>query len=355
MFQTQTKREAAGNECWAFWGRGREAENDHEFNFGTKAGFYLDAARTRLDDRAGFHSKAATRRLLAKLDEIDPDIVHLHNLHGYYVNIEMLFGWLAARSQQTVWTLHDCWAFTGHCAYFPSGGCRKWRESRCQGACPEKAAYPASWLASSSARNFEDKRRLFTMLPAAKLTIVSPSHWLADLAEQSFLSKYPIVVQHNEIDREVFKPTASGFREEYGLGDHFMVLGVASPWTKRKGLDDFMHLSRMLDDDIRIVLVGLHPKQMKSLPSNVVGIAHTESKQELAAIYTAADVFFNPSQVDNYPSANLEAEACGAPVITYDAGGCAETVNDPRSRVVASFDEALQVIQQRASERRGRR
>ena len=353
MFQTQRQRQEAGDECWAMWGRGRAAENDHEFNYGTKAGFYLDVLQTRLDDRAGFHSKRATRRLLAKLDEIDPDIVHLHNLHGYHLNIEMLFGWLAARNQQTLWTLHDCWAFTGHCAYFLPIGCDKWKTGACQGACPEQHEYPKTWLKGASARNYADKRRIFTMLPPDKLAFIAPSRWLAGLVGESFLSAYPVEVRYNEIDREVFKPTPGAVRERYGIGDRFMVLGVASPWTEKKGLGDFIRLAQELDDSFRIVMIGLSSQQMASLPKNIIGIGRTESKEELAAAYTAADVFFNPTQADNYPTVNLEAEACGTPVITYDVGGCAETVHDAESVVVSDFNTAYNIIRRRAARERG--
>ncbi|WP_165056707.1 MULTISPECIES: glycosyltransferase [unclassified Adlercreutzia] len=334
-----------GVESFACWGRGRDAEDDHGFNFGSKPEFYLDVLQTRLDGRAGFHSKAATCRLLARLDEIDPDVVHLHNLHGYYVNVEMLFGWLAEHRCQVRWTLHDCWAFTGHCAYFTYVKCAQWK-SHCayEEPCRQLSTYPKTLSKRSCARNFEDKRHIFNSIPADRMTLIVPSHWLEGLVRQSFLSNYPVEVRHNVVDRSVFKPTPSDFRERCGIGDRFMILGVASPWTERKGLGDFLRLSNELDENYVIVIVGLTKKQIRSLPRGIIGLERVSSPQELAVIYSAADMFFNPTKEDNYPTVNLEAEACGTLVVTYDVGGSAETTKDPLSLSVAGFGEAREGI-----------
>ena len=340
MRRVAEERRTAGDDCWLMWGRGRAAENDREYNFGSKVGVYADALLTRFDDRAGFHSKTATKRLLAKLDEIDPDIVHLHNPHGYYLNIEMLFAWLASHRCQVRWTLHDCWAFTGHCAHFTYVKCDRWKTG-CHD-CPQKKTYPASNLLDSSRRNWEDKHRIFTGISPERMTLVTPSHWLEGLVRESFLKDYPIEVRHNTIDTSVFRPTSSDFRDRYGIGDRFMVLGVASPWTERKGLDDFIRLTRDLDSKkYAIVLVGLSEGQVRHLPEGVIGLGRTESQRELAGIYTMADVFFNPTIEDNFPTVNLEAEACGTPVVTYATGGCAETVRRGDSHVVRGYVGAL--------------
>ena len=334
---------AAGQDSYAFWGRGREAENDREMRFATDWGVRLDGAQTRLFGRAGFHSKAATKRLLARLDEIEPDVVHLHNLHGYYVNVEMLFGWLAAHKCRVEWTLHDCWAFTGHCAYFTYVKCAQWK-SHCAYSkpCPQLNTYPKTLSKASCRWSYEQKRRVFNMVPSERMRLITPSQWLADLVGESFLAGYPVEVRHNTIDTDVFKPTPSDFRERYGIGDRFMVLGVASPWTERKGLGDFVRLAGELDGEkYAIVLVGLSEKQIKRLSEGVIGLTRTDSPQGLAGIYTAADVFFNPTLEDNYPTVNLEAEACGTPVVTYDTGGCGETVGRGDSRVVKDYERAL--------------
>lgn len=338
---------AAGGESYAFWGRGRAGEGDREIRFATDAEVRRDALQTRLDGRAGFHSKAATRRLLERLDEIKPDVVHLHNLHGYYVNVEMLFEWLAARECKVEWTLHDCWAFTGHCAHFTYAKCAQWK-THCaysEERCPQLGAYPKTYSKTSCAWNFDQKRRLFNLVPAGRMKLITPSQWLSDLVAESFLSEYPVEVRRNTIDTSVFKPTPSDFRERYGIGDRFMVLGVASPWTERKGLTDFVRLAKELDSEkYAIVLVGLSEKQVKEMPAVIVGLARTDSREELAGIYSAADVFFNPTVEDNYPTVNLEAEACGTPVVTYDAGGCAETVRRGDSCVVEGYEGAFKTL-----------
>lgn len=334
---------AAGNDSYAFWGRGRDAENDHECKFASNVGVKIDVLQTRLDGRAGFHSGIATRRLLAHLDRINPDVVHLHNLHGYYLNIAMLFDWLAHHDCKVEWTLHDCWVFTGHCAYFTYVRCSQW-QSHCARTepCPQLNAYPKTVCKSSCSKNFEDKRRLFTRISTERMTLITPSRWLEELVKKSFLGQYPVVVRHNEIDRTVFKPTPSDFKERVGIGDRFMILGVASPWTERKGLGDFMRLARELDPEhFSIVLVGLSKQQIDELPDGIIGIMRTDSQQELAEIYTAADFFFNPTREDNYPSVNLEAEACGTPVISYDTGGCRETLHRKESSCVQGYSAAV--------------
>lgn len=335
-----------GVDSYCFWGRRHETIDDHMTCCATKTEVYLHGAMTRLRDRMGFYSKCDTARLLERLDKIDPDVVHLHNIHGYYVNIEMLFSWLARHRCQVRWTLHDCWAFTGHCAYFTYVKCAQWM-THCaySEGCPQPDAYPKTICKTNCARNFEEKRRIFTSVPPERMTLICPSQWLADLVGESFLKGYPVEVCHNTIDNSVFKPTPSDFRERHGVGDRFMILGVASPWTERKGLGDFVRLAGELDrEKSSIVLVGLSEKQVKSLPVGVIGLTRTDSPQELAGIYTTADVFFNPTVEDNYPTVNLEAEACETPVITYDTGGCRETIGDVRSCVVEGYAQAVELL-----------
>ena len=336
---------AAGEESYAFWGRGREAENPNEMKFASDAEVKLDVLQTRIDGKAGFHSKNATKRLLVRLDAIKPDVVHLHNLHGYYVNVEMLFDWLANQECNVEWTLHDCWAFTGHCAYFTYVKCAQWKDHCAyESPCSQLNTYPMTYSKASCSWNFEEKKRLFNLVPAERMKLITPSQWLADLVGESFLKNYPVEVRHNTIDTDVFKPTPSDFRKRYGIGDRFMVLGVASPWTERKGLKDFERLAANLDDRYAVVLVGLSKKQIDRLPGNVVGLERVEGPSELAAIYTAADVFFNPTHEDNYPTVNLEAEACGTCVATYDTGGCRETLRRVDSHVVDGYEQGLAMI-----------
>lgn len=321
-----------GVDSYCFWGRRHDSIDDRMQRCATKPEVYIHGVMTRLRDRMGFYSKRDTARLLERLDEIDPDVVHLHNTHGYWVNIEMLFGWLATHRCQVRWTLHDCWAFTGHCAH--------------SSPCPQLDIYPKTISKSNCSRNYEDKKRIFTSVPPERMTLITPSQWLADLVGQSFLKDYPVEVRHNIIDSDIFKPTSSDFRERYGIGDKFMILGVANPWTERKGLDDFIKLARELDSDKHaIVLVGLSKKQVHEMPKGIIGLTRTDSPQELAGIYSTADVFFNPTIEDNYPTVNLEAEACGTTVVTYDTGGCGETLRMCESRCVEGFPQAIEVIE----------
>ena len=288
-------------------------------NFGVK----LDALRSRLFDNAGFNSKASTRRLIQWIKDYNPDIIHLHNLHGYYINIKILFEYLRSAGKPVVWTLHDCWAFTGHCCYFDFANCNKWESEQCQ-SCQRKNAYPASIGLCRSQSNFTKKKKLFT-LPES-ITLVTPSQWLADRVNRSFLSKYPKKVIHNGIDLEIFSPRESNFKEMYDLTGKKTILAVAAIWDKRKGFHDVLKLADLLDDDYRIVMVGVSQEQKQLLPKNVVGICRTDSAIELAEIYTAADVFINTTYEDNFPTVNLEAQACGTPVITYRTGGSIESV-----------------------------
>ena len=339
---------SGGANSYAFWGRGRAGEDEHEMRFSTDLEVRLDGLQTRFDGKAGFHSKAATSRLLARLDELRPDVVHLHNLHGYYVNVEMLFEWLAGRDCRIEWTLHDCWAFTGHCAYFTYAKCDQWKD-RCAHSkpCKQLDTYPKTFSKGSCAWNFEQKRRVFSLLPTDRMKLITPSQWLADLVGESFLKAYPVEVRHNTIDAGVFRPTPSDFRNRYGIGDRFMILGVANPWTERKGLDDFVRLAEELDPEkYAIVLVGLTEKQIDQLPTNIVGLKRTDSREELAGVYSTADLFFNPTREDNYPSTLLEAQACGLRTLTYDVGGCKETLNDGRSVAVFGYDQAFSVIRE---------
>ena len=335
MRRVEAERLEAGDECWRMWGRGRPAEGEREFNYGTRAGVYLDALRTRLDGRAGFHSKAATKKLLKKLDEVRPDVVHLHNLHGYHVHVGMLFDWLARSGCQVRWTLHDCWAFTGHCAYFTAVGCDRWKDGSCGGSCPQAGGYPKTVSKTSCAKNFKDKRRTFNALPVDRMTLVTPSCWLEGLVKQSFLSKYPVEVRHNTVDADLFKPTPSDFRERHGIGDRFMVLGVASPWTERKGLSDFVRLARELDSDrYAVVLVGLSGRQIKRLRRELVALPRTESAQALAEAYTAADVFVHPGVEETYGLTVAEAQACGTSVVVVEGSACAEIADGSMATVV---------------------
>jgi glycosyltransferase involved in cell wall biosynthesis len=340
-----------GNESWVFWARGDHEQDEHMQCIATPLEVYGDALLTRIDGRPGFHSKGITKRLLSKLDEIDPDVVHLHVLTGYYINVELLFEWLMSHSCKVKWTLHDCWDFTGHCIYFTYAQCNQWK-SGCaiSSSCPQQREYPESWFAGDATvrRNYEEKKRLFTALPPNRVQIITPSYWLAGLVKESFLGKYDVTVIHNTVDTDVFRPTPSDFRERYGLEGKTVVLGVASKWSERKGLADFVRLAHDLDaNKYAVIVVGLSNSQIKQVKQQVqeiVALPRTSSGRELAEVYTASDVLFNPTKEENYPTVNLEAQACGTPVITYNTGGCGETLSLAPSLVVTGYESALDAI-----------
>lgn len=286
---------------------------------------------SRVFGNYGFTSKRLTRRLLRELDKIQPEIVHLHNLHGHNCNLSMLFSYLKEKKIKTYWTFHDCWAFTGYCPYYDLVKCEKWKVS-CYN-CPQRTLF--SWFFDRSRYLYNQKKQLFSGLD---LTIVTPSNWLAEEVKKSFLKDYPIKVIHNGIDLSVFTPTESDFRARYGIGDKYIVLGVAFGWEVRKGLDVFIELSQRLGERYQIVLVGTDNKIDKRLPNNIISIHRTQNQKELAQIYTASDVFANPTREEVLGLVNLEALACGTPVITFNTGGSPECINETCGVVVAKDD-----------------
>jgi len=291
----------------------------------------LHGLKTRLLDHHGFGSSRATRVFVKKINEIKPDIIHLHNIHGYYLNVGILFDFLKNIKSPVVWTLHDCWPFTGHCSHFQFAECEKWK-IQCYN-CPNTYGYPASWLIDNSRKNFICKKNLFTELK--NLTLVTPSHWLEKQLSESFLSSYPVKLIYNGVDIDVFKPKeGTTIRSKLGIEKRGMILGVSSIWNQRKGLYDFYRLRQLLDKEIIIVLVGLTPRQVKNLPPGIIGIVRTENVSELAELYSAADMLVNPSYVDNFPNVNIEALACGTPVVTYNTGGGPEAIDQSTGIVV---------------------
>ena len=299
-----------------------EEDSDYEYGikYADKLSVKLEALKSRVFGNYGFNSKALTKKLIAKLDEIKPDIVHLHNLHGHGCNLEMLFGYFKEKNIKLYWTFHDCWAFTGYCPHFDMVGCDKWL-SQCD-SCPQKGVY--SFFFDKSDKLYSKKKELFTGLD---LTIITPSEWLKSQVKKSFLKDYEVMVINNGIDLDVFTPRESDFREKYGIKDKFLILGVAFNWDERKGIDVFSDLARTLPNDCRIVLVGTNENTRKLLPDNVVAIDRTENQSQLAEIYTACDLFVNATREDTFPTVNIEALACGTPVLTFRTGGSAEIID----------------------------
>ncbi len=293
----------------------------------------LQALKSKIFGNYGFNSKSATKKLISKISKINPDIVHIHNIHSHDINIELLFNYLKETKVKIFWTFHDCWAFTGYCPHFDMVGCDKWM-TQCQN-CIQKKSF--SWFFDNSKRLFEKKKRLFSDLD---LTIFTPSNWLANLVKKSFLKAYDVQVINNGINLDIFKPSPSQFKSKFNIPPHKkIILGVAFDWGKRKGLDTFLALSKRFDNDIfQIVLVGTNNNVDKILPSNIISIHRTQNQSELAEIYTAADVFVNPTLEENFPTVNLESIACGTPVITFNTGGSPECIDHSCGIVVEKND-----------------
>jgi putative colanic acid biosynthesis glycosyltransferase len=315
------------------YARNNNPSKSEVIKIGNKFDLYQHGLETRIFDNHCFSSKSATEDLINKIKEIKPDIIHLHHLHGYFINIEILFQYLKECKAPVVWTFHDCWSFTGHCAYFDFVGCEKWK-TECH-HCEQKKEYPASLLFDRSRQNYIDKKRIFNSI--SDLTIVPVSNWLSGKVKDSFLKDYPCKVIQNGIDLNTFYPKESRARIEelYNLEGKFIILGVASTWEKRKGLEEFVKLDELIDNQLyTIVLVGLSQKQIRKLPDTIIGIERTENVGQLADLYSAADVFLNPTFEDTFPTTNLESLACGTPVITYKTGGSVESVDKNTGVVV---------------------
>ena len=324
----------AGWESWIAYSKGRDGVPEHPSHLlpvGNKLDVALHAIATRLFDAHGLASRITTKRFIKAVRKLDPDIIHIHNIHGYFLNYKLLFKYLKESGKPVIWTVHDCWLYTGHCYYYSSIGCDKWK-THCEN-CPQKKAFPTSWFADRSYQNFEDKKAAFNSL-GDRLTIVTVSEWIRGEMSSSILGGCRYKVIHNGIDLNVFQPTDSvSVLEKYGLSGKRIILGVASIWMKEKGLEDFAALAQKIPEqvrnDITVVLVGrMTPEQKASLPEGIVTIPRTSNAKELAALYSAADVFVNPTWQDNYPTVNLEALACGTPVITYRTGGSPEALGE---------------------------
>ena len=326
----------ANVENYIFYSAGKSLDL-HGIKFTSKWYVKWQALLSRIFGNYGFNTYFATVKMLKKLDEISPDIVHLHNLHGHNVNLPLLFRYFKKHPQiKLFWTFHDCWAFTGYCTHFTIEKCRTWIYG-CRD-CVQRRRF--SWFFDNSDKLYRQKKELMQGL---NMTVITPSEWLADLVHQSFLKACPVKVINNGIDLTVFKLTDSDFREKYRIPkDKFLLLGVAFDWGMPKGLDVFVELAAKLPKVYQIVLVGTNESVDRQLPDNILSIHRTHDQKELAEIYSAADLFVNPTREDNYPTVNMEAIACGTPVLTFRTGGSPEMLNEKCGRVVECDDvEAL--------------
>lgn len=327
-----------GWESYITYARNHLPSASKTIKIGSKLDVYWHGIMTRLFDSHCLHSTNATKQLVKRIKEINPDVILLHHIHGYFLNMKVLFNYLATLDTPVVWVFHDCWSFTGHCA-FHDIECDKWRTGCFE--CSSKNDYPSSILIDRSRKNYIEKKALFNALK--DLTIVPVSEWMASLVRESFLGKHRIQTITNGININLFAPrdteTNIATRQRLCISPECkIILGVASPWDKRKGLEDFIKLSSVIPKSWKIVLVGLNDKQIASLPQNIIGLKRTENVQQLADIYATADVFVNPTYADTYPTTNLEAISCGTPVVTYRTGGSPESITEKTGVVVVQGD-----------------
>ncbi|WP_195863615.1 glycosyltransferase [Aerococcus urinae] len=339
--------EANGHECVIAYGRGKSTPGYKTIKIGSKIDQAFHGVYSRLFDRHGFASRQATGQLIKEIEKFDPDIIHLHNIHGYYLNVEILFNYLSTKDTPIIWLLHDQWSISGHSAYF---------ELTNNGEIPSELLnredlkeYPKSIFVSNFEKNLKDKEKLFTSVQ--NMTIVTPSNWLGSIVKKSFLNKYPIVTIYNGVDIDVFTVDSKNndyIRKQWNAEKKTVILGVAAIWDSRKGLKDFIKLNQMLSSaDYQIVLVGIDEKTKNKLPKEIITIERTNSVEELKDIYNASDIFVNPTYFDNFPTVNIEALACGTPVITYDTGGSGESINGNTGTIVdqGNFDMLLNAIE----------
>ncbi|WP_366934524.1 glycosyltransferase [Prevotella sp.] len=325
-----------GWESHVAYGRWANPSSSQLYHIGSMMDERIHGVGSRLFDNHGLMSKRATIQLLHYVEQLNPDIIHLHNIHGYYLNYPELFSFLSQANKPVVWTLHDCWPYTGHCAHYMYVQCDRWK-THCE-LCPQKLSYPASLLLDCSYRNYDMKKQAFLSVP--NLTLVPVSKWLEGDLRQSFLKDCRIQQIYNGIDINVFKPQTDTkvIMEKYNIpSGKRVLLGVASNWW-RKGFEDFLQLRRLLDNRYVIVLVGLDEKRMKSLPTGVIGIRRTENVCDLCGLYSLAYVYLNLTLEDNMPTTNLEALACGTPVITYRTGGSPEAIDEFTGYIVNQGD-----------------
>ena len=330
--------QADGGECRIGYGVPGISEDSKAFAYriGSRLERKIHAVIRKLFDAEGYGSRLGTFRLIRELKQFQPDIVHFHNLHGCYLNLSMLMNYLCKAKIPVVWTLHDCWPFTGHCAYFDYSGCEKWKDG-CH-HCPQQKSYPVCVGVDGSRRNYRHKARLFCQL--TNLTFVAPCSWMTKPLSQSFLHQYPVRVIPNGVNLDVFHPVSSDLRTRYQLENSKICLAVAAEWDERKGLRFLCEAAERLGENYRLVVIGLTDDQISCLPANMLGLKRTANPEELAAWYTAADCLVNPTLEDNMPMVNLEALACGTPIAVFETGGCPEAVDETCGIVVKQGDTA---------------
>ena len=339
--------EENGHEFKVAYGRGDHRNDPHCYKVGSDLDVYIHAGLSRITDRTGFYSSRSTRKLVKFIKEYDPDIIHLHNLHGYYLNVKILFQFLLSEYKgRVIWTLHDCWAFTGHCVHFTYAGCDKWKNG-CN-HCSQRNEYPASVLFDRSAENYRDKKRLFASLN--NLEIITVSKWLKKTVEASFLQGAKLTCVYNGVDTEKFKPVLNKVKEELGIVDNKMILLVSDGWIEQKGYSTVLGVAKAAPSDWRFIMVGLTKRQISELPKNIIGFERIWDQDKLVEYYSAADVFFNPSLEETFGLVTAEAMACGTPAVVMDSTACPELiVHGMNGKAVEVGAEAREMVDALAS------
>lgn len=342
MHDIQVTAKENNIEAISFYGRRKGYKDTESFKFGNNVSFVFHVLLTMLFGYQGTYSSFYTKKMIKKLKSINPDVILLHNIHGYYLNYKLLFKYLKDEYKGKVfWTFHDCLPITGHCAYFDFVNCNKWKDL-CHD-CPQLRTYPPQFI-DTSMKEYLLKKDIFTNVP--NMTLITPSNWLKEILDKSYLKDYPKYVINNGIDLNIFKYTYDdNIYFKYNIPKNKRILlGVASIWEKRKGLDDFIKLAKDINEDTIIVLVGLNKKQMNNLPTNIIGILRTDNQSDLVKIYSVADILVNPTREDNYPTVNIEAIACGTPVIAYNTGGCKEQITNKTGSIVNNYQDLVKEI-----------
>ncbi len=316
----------SGNTCLIAYSGNRETfTGDNYFKIGNRICTKWHQILAFLFGDAGFHSSIETRRLIRYIKREKPDIVHLHNIYSFYLNVAVLLSFLRKSNIRIVWTIHDCWAFTGKCTHFIFTGCQKWKEE-CY-SCPLKSEYPQSFLLDRTKSLYNLKKKLYMGLNN-QMTLVCVSHWLKSIVDQSFLGNFPNTVIYNGVDIDVFNSVITeDMRKKYHLDNKFIVLGVSNGWGKNKGLQSFLDLSKIVDESIRIVLIGLSQEQIDALPKNILGLSKTKNAEELKNWYNAADGFVSFSKAETMGMVVAEALSCGTPAIVMPTTASPELVD----------------------------
>lgn len=333
--------EENGHEYKVAYGRGDNSNDPHCYRIGNNLGVYIHAGLSRITDRSGFYSTGSTKKLIKFIKEYNPDIIHLHNLHGYYLNVEVLFNYLADEFKgRVIWTLHDCWAFTGHCVHFTYAKCDKWK-THCRN-CPQKKEYPSSIVFDRSLKNYNIKKRLFNRVK--KIEIITVSKWLEETVRQSFLSKNKVKTIYNGIDTDRFHYVSNNVKRELKIENKKMIFLVSDGWNDQKGYSKVLDVAEKAPSDWRFVMVGLTEKQLKKLPENIIGFERIWNQDKLIEFYSAADVFFNPSLEETFGLVTAEAIACGTPAVVMNSTSSPEIVYTEKNGKVLDVNLSCEKI-----------